>query len=46
LTLFFMLRCDRFIFNKKRDGTHYIELRFLNPMGSVRHVVHCGASGT
>jgi hypothetical protein len=32
-------------FHKKCTGTHYAELVFLRPMGSVSHVVHSCASG-
>jgi hypothetical protein len=42
--LFFMLQRDRYGFDKKRFRTHYAELVFLHPLGSVGHVVHSGAS--
>jgi hypothetical protein len=42
--LFFMLRWDRYGFDKKRFRTHYAELAFLYPLGSVGHVVHSSAS--
>jgi hypothetical protein len=40
ITLFFMLRWDRYRLDKKRIGTQYIELMFLNLVESVGHVVH------
>jgi hypothetical protein len=43
--LFSMLRWDRYGFDKKRFRTHYAELIFLHPLGSMGHVVHSGASG-
>jgi hypothetical protein len=42
--LFFMLRWDRYGFDKKRFTTHYAELVFFHPLGYVGHVVHSGAS--
>jgi hypothetical protein len=42
--LFFMLRWDRYGFDKKRFRTHYAELVFFHPLGYVGHVVHSGAS--
>jgi hypothetical protein len=42
--LFFMLRWDRYGFDKKRFRTHYAELVFLHPFGYVGHIVHSGAS--
>jgi hypothetical protein len=40
-----LLGWDRYGFNKKHAGTHYVELMFLYPVGSVGHVVLSGASG-
>jgi hypothetical protein len=43
--LFFILEwawCD---IHKKHAGTRDIKLVFLHPVGSVIHIVHCGASG-
>jgi hypothetical protein len=42
--LFFMLGWDRYVFDKKRVGTHYVELLYLHPVRSVGHVVHSRAS--
>jgi hypothetical protein len=42
--LFFMLRWDRYGYDKKRAGTCYAELVFLYPMGSRSHKVNSGAS--
>jgi hypothetical protein len=39
-----MLRWDRYGFDKKLFRTHYAELVFLHPLGSVGYVVHSGAS--
>jgi hypothetical protein len=44
-TLFFMLRWDRYVFDKKRFRTRYADLLFLHPVGSTGHVVPFGASG-
>jgi hypothetical protein len=42
--LFFMLRWDRYGFDKKRIRTCYAKLMFLHPVESVGHIVHSGAS--
>jgi hypothetical protein len=42
--LFFVLRWDRYGFDKKRTGTSYAELKFLHLVGSVGHTVHSSAS--
>jgi hypothetical protein len=44
--LFFMLRWDRYIFQKERIETRYTKLGFLHPVGYAGHVVHSGAFGT
>jgi hypothetical protein len=44
--LFFMLRWDRYGFNKKCTGTRYAELVFVHLVGSVGHVVNSGVSKT
>jgi hypothetical protein len=44
-TLFFMLRWDRYGFDKKRFRTCYADLLFLHLVGSTGHVVPFGASG-
>jgi hypothetical protein len=36
-----LARCS---LNKKRVGTHYADLMFLHPVGSMGHFVHSGAS--
>jgi hypothetical protein len=41
----FLLGWDRYRFQKKHDGTHYVELVFLRPVLSMGHVVRCDASG-
>jgi hypothetical protein len=41
--LFFMLRWDRYEFLKRHTGTRYVELVFLNPVGSMGQVVHSDA---
>jgi hypothetical protein len=43
--LFFMLRWDRFRFDKKCARTRYAELVFLHPVGFAGYVVHSDASG-
>jgi hypothetical protein len=40
-----MLGWDQYGFLKKRVRTHYIELVFLDPMGSARHIMQSGVSG-
>jgi hypothetical protein len=45
IALFYMLRWDRYGFDKKHVRTHYAELVFLHLVGSVGHAVHFGASG-
>jgi hypothetical protein len=44
--IIFLARWDQYGFDRKRVGTHYVELVFLHPVGSVGHVVHFDASGT
>jgi hypothetical protein len=39
-----MLRLDQNGFDKKHVRTHYAELVFLHPVGSMSLVVHSGAS--
>jgi hypothetical protein len=39
-----MLWWDRYRFDNMRTGTHYAELIFLHPVGSVGHIVQSGAS--
>jgi hypothetical protein len=41
--LFFMLRWDRYRFNKNRPRTCYAKYVFVHPVGPVDHVVHFGA---
>jgi hypothetical protein len=43
--LFFMLRWDRFRFNKKCVGTCYAELVFSHLVGYAGDIVHFGVSG-
>jgi hypothetical protein len=38
-------RTDLYGFNKKHAGTCYVKLVFLQPVGSVCHVVYFGAPG-
>jgi hypothetical protein len=45
IALFFVLRLDRYGFDEKHAGTHYVELLFLHLVGSAGLVVHSGASG-
>jgi hypothetical protein len=35
-----MLRWDRYGFHENCNRTRYVELLFLHPVGSARHVVH------
>jgi hypothetical protein len=39
-----MLGWDRYIFDKKRGRTRYVELVFLYPVGFAGHIMHFGAS--
>jgi hypothetical protein len=41
---FFMLRCARCSFHKKRAGTHYVKHVLLHPVGSICHIVYSGVS--
>jgi hypothetical protein len=41
-----MLKWSQCDFNKKRTGTHYVEIVFLNLVESAGHVLHSSASGT
>jgi hypothetical protein len=43
-TLFFILRWDRYGYDKKRAETYYPELVFLHPVGSASHIVYSSAS--
>jgi hypothetical protein len=45
-TLFFLLRWDRYRFQKKCVEARYAKLVFLHLVGYAGHVVHCGASRT
>jgi hypothetical protein len=45
IPLFFMLRWDRFRFDKKGVGTRYAKLVFLYLVGSMGHLVNSGAFG-
>jgi hypothetical protein len=40
-----MLGWDRYGFDKKHARTRYAELVFLHLVGSMGHIVHCGAFG-
>jgi hypothetical protein len=44
IVLFFMLRCDRYGFDKKCAGTLYSKLVVLHPVGYTGHVLHSGTS--
>jgi hypothetical protein len=45
-TLFFLLRWDRYRFQKKCVEARYTKLVFLHLVGYAGHIVHCGASRT
>jgi hypothetical protein len=45
IIVFFMLRWERSGFHKKHAKTHYTEVMFLHPVGSVGHVVHSRTPG-
>jgi hypothetical protein len=45
-TLCFIFGLSWYRFNKKRVRSHYSELLFLHPVGSVGHIGHSDVSGS